>query len=147
VAEKAMGIKSIKVKQIHILLTYKCILECDHCFVFSSPKAEGVFALENLKKLFSQIKKVESIDMVYFEGGEPFLYYPLMIKGIELAKEVDLKVGIVTNAYWATSPEDAEIYLEPLKGKIDDLSISSDTLHWEDELTKIMQLYRRRNLG
>jgi len=121
------------IKQIHILLTYKCILECDHCFVFSSPNAEGVFTFENLKELLYQIKRIKSIDTVYFEGGEPFLYYPLMVKGIEIAKNMGLKVGIVTNAYWAITPEDAKIYLEPLKDKIDDLSISSDKLHWDEE--------------
>ena len=48
------------IKQIHILLTYKCILECDHCFVFSSPDAEGVFTFENLKELLSNREQILS---------------------------------------------------------------------------------------
>jgi len=85
--------------------------------------------------LIPYILKVESLFSIilYFEGGEPFLYYPLMVKGIEIAKNMGLKVGIVTNAYWAVTSEDAKIYLEPLKDKIDDLSISSDKLHWDEE--------------
>ena len=28
---------------IHILLTYKCDRQCDHCFVFGAPNARGTF--------------------------------------------------------------------------------------------------------
>ena len=28
---------------IHILLSYACTNQCDHCFVFSSPQAKGTF--------------------------------------------------------------------------------------------------------
>jgi len=30
------------INEFDLLLTYKCNLECDHCFVYSSPNAEGV---------------------------------------------------------------------------------------------------------
>jgi hypothetical protein len=44
------------------------------------------------------------------------------------------KVGLVTNAYYATSEEDAELWLTPLcKLGISDLSISDDSLHYEEE--------------
>lgn len=72
--------------------------------------------------------------MVYFEGGEPFLFYPLMLEGIKLAQDMGFKTGIVTNAYWATSEEDAEIWLRPLRELgLTDLSVSDDTLHSGEE--------------
>jgi len=110
-----------------------CNSECDHCFVFGSPTAKGTFTPTQLISVFSEIDKIDTIESVYFEGGEPFLFFPLMLEGIKLAKDRGLLVGIVTNAYWATSEDTAELYLKPLaKIGIDDLSLSDDTFHVED---------------
>ncbi|MFC1874548.1 radical SAM protein [Chloroflexota bacterium] len=122
------------IKSIHFILTYMCNSECDHCFVFGSPKAKGTFAPTQLRSVFSEIDKIKTIESVYFEGGEPFLFFPLMLEGVKLAKDRGLLVGIVTNAYWATSEETAELYLEPLaKIVIDDLSLSDDAFHIEND--------------
>lgn len=119
---------------IHFILTYTCNSECDHCFVYSSPKAKGTLTLSQMKKVFEELTKIGSIEWIYFEGGEPFLFYPLMLKGIEIARHMGFKTGIVTNAYWATSEEDAELWLKPLsKLKVWDISISDDFFHYEDE--------------
>ncbi|MFW6118463.1 MAG: radical SAM protein [Chloroflexota bacterium] len=117
---------------IHFLLSYKCDLECDHCFVYSSPQAEGTFTLDQLKKVFDELAKIETVQQVYFEGGEPFLFYPLMYEGIRIAHDMGLNTGIVTNAYWATSVEDAELWLKPLRELgLSDISISDDEFHYE----------------
>lgn len=119
---------------VHFLLTYACSFECDHCFVYSSPQARGTFTLNQIKRVFEELTNIETLQQVYFEGGEAFLFYPLMVKGIKIARDKGLKVGIVTNAYWATTEEDAELWLKPLlKLGISDLSLSDDTFHSEDE--------------
>jgi MoaA/NifB/PqqE/SkfB family radical SAM enzyme len=118
---------------IHILLTYKCLYECDHCFVYSSPKAEGTFTLAGLKNVIDEAVKIGTIEWIYFEGGEPTLYYPLLIEGIKYATEKGFKTGIVTNAYFASTEEDAELWLKPLADlNIQDLSISNDAFHSGD---------------
>jgi hypothetical protein len=119
---------------IHILLTYSCTFECDHCFLYCSPGASGTFSLEQIRQLLAQAKETGTVEWIYFEGGEPSLYFPLMIEGVRLAKKQGFKVGIVTNAYWATAPEDAALWLAPLAELgIDDLSISDDAFHQNDE--------------
>ena len=119
---------------IHFLLTYSCTFECDHCFLYCSPGASGTFSLEQIRQLLAQAREAATIEWIYFEGGEPSLYYPLMIEGIRLAKKQGFKVGIVTNAYWANNPEDAALWLKPLADLgVDDLSISDDTFHQDDE--------------
>lgn len=121
---------------IHFLLTYKCTSECDHCFLYCSPQAEGTFTLEQLRRAFTEIGRIKSITGVYFEGGEPFLFYPLMIEGMRIARSMGLSVGIVTNSYWATSLEDAKVWLKPLAELgIVDLSLSDDSLHYENPET------------
>jgi len=119
---------------IHFLLTYACTYECDHCFLYSGPFKEGTFTVQQLKSSLLEIQKIGTVDTIYFEGGEPFLYYPLMLAGIKAARKMGFQVGIVTNAYWATSEADARIWLEPLlEYKISDLSISDDAYHYSEE--------------
>jgi hypothetical protein len=121
---------------MHFLLSYKCDLECDHCFVYSSPQAKGTFTLDQIKKVSDELAKIRTIEWVYFEGGEPFLFYPLMYEGIRIARGMGFKTGIVTNAYWATSEEDVELWLKPLQDLgVSDISISDDAFHYEDNKT------------
>jgi len=123
-------------KGIHFLLSYKCDSECDHCFVYSSPQAKGTFTLDQIKRVFDELAKIKTIERVYFEGGEPFLFYPLMYEGIRIASSLGIKTGIVTNAYWATSEGDAELWLKPLHDLgVSDISISDDEFHYEDKET------------
>jgi len=119
---------------VHILLTYTCLFECDHCFLYCSPNVEGTFTVELLRKTFEEIEKIESVRSIYYEGGESFLYYPLLLEGIRMARDLGLDVGIVTNGYWATTTEDALLWLEPLhRLGIADLSVSDDAFHSGDD--------------
>ena len=111
-----------------------CNLKCDHCFVYSSPDARGTFTLKQIRTVLDEATKIGTIKWIYFEGGEPFLFYPLMLEGIKIARRMGFKVGVVTNAYYATSEEDAELWLTPLcESGISDLSISDDSFHYEEE--------------
>lgn len=116
---------------VHLLQTYQCNFECDHCFVYSRPEAKGVMKISDMRQIFDEAKRVGSVEWIYFEGGEPFLYYQAMLWGLRAAKDCGFKTGIVTNAYWATSAEDAEEWLAPiLEIGISDLSISDDVYHY-----------------
>jgi MoaA/NifB/PqqE/SkfB family radical SAM enzyme len=111
-----------------------CNSECDHCFVYSGPDAKGTFTLSQIRKVLDEVTKIGTIKWIYIEGGEPFLFYPLMLEGIKIARSMGFNVGVVTNAYYATSEEDAEIWLKPLcKLEISGLSISDDSFHYEEE--------------
>jgi MoaA/NifB/PqqE/SkfB family radical SAM enzyme len=119
---------------IHFLLTYVCNYECDHCFLYCSPNSKGTFTIQKLRKVLDEAKKIPTVEWIYFEGGEPFLYYPIMIEGAKLTKEKGFKLGIVTNSYWATAIEDAELWLKPfIEIGVDDLSMSDDLFHYGNE--------------
>jgi hypothetical protein len=118
---------------IHFLLSYRCDSECDHCFVYSSPNAKGTFTASQIRKVLKELDKIETIEWIYFEGGEPFLFYPLMYEGIKMAHGMGFKTGLVTNAYWATSEDDAELWLKPLHDLgLSHISISDDAFHYGD---------------
>ncbi|MFV1859257.1 MAG: radical SAM protein, partial [Anaerolineales bacterium] len=124
----------MKLSGLHLLLTYECNLECDHCFVWGSPWQSGTMTLARIRKILKQTIELETLEWIYFEGGEPFLYYPILMKAVQEASEMGLRVGIVSNGYWATGKADALEWLSPFAGLIQDLSISSDLYHWDEKL-------------
>jgi hypothetical protein len=121
-------------KHVHFLLTYTCTYECDHCFLYCGPNAEGTFTGAQIGEVLADAKKLGTVEWIYFEGGEPFLYYPLMVEGMRMASKAGFKTGVVTNCYWATCVEDAALWLGPLlENGIEDLSLSDDAFHHGDE--------------
>lgn len=100
---------------IHILLTLKCTKECDHCFLHCGPSREATFTIGQLRTLICQIKELETVNIVYFEGGEPFLFNPLLLEGLRMVRAAGFDAGIVTNGYWATSVEDGLYWLRPIR--------------------------------
>ncbi len=118
---------------IHFLLSYMCNYECDHCFLFCSPDSKGTFTLKQINQVLDEAVKIKTVKWIYWEGGEPFLFYPLMLESMKLAKERGFKNGIVTNSYWATDTNDAKLWLKPISElAIADFSVSDDTFHYED---------------
>ncbi|MBI4279881.1 MAG: radical SAM protein [Armatimonadetes bacterium] len=121
---------------LHLLLTYQCNLECDHCFVWGSPWQTGTMTGRSITRILAQAQDMGTIEWVYFEGGEPFLYYPVLVKGVQEAAGLGFRVGVVTNGYWATDVEDALEWLRPFVGLLQDLSVSSDLYHGGEQISE-----------
>jgi MoaA/NifB/PqqE/SkfB family radical SAM enzyme len=125
----------MEISGLHLLLTYQCTFECDHCFVWGSPFQSGTMTLRDIEVVLKQGRDLGTVESIYYEGGEPFLYYPVLVEGVKLAAQMGFEVGIVSNAYWATSVEDAITWLKPFQGLIEDLSVSSDLYHYDEKLS------------
>jgi len=103
------------------------------------PWQSGTMTLADIRLYLQQARETSTVSSVYFEGGEPFLYYPTLLRGVQLAHEMGFSVGLVTNSYWATSMEDALNWLNPFAGLIDDLSVSSDLYHYSEDISQQAQ--------
>jgi hypothetical protein len=136
-------IQSTPLSGLHLLLTYECNYECEHCFVWGGPSQTGTMTVETIARILDQAEALGTVKWIYFEGGEAFLYYAILGAGVRLAKEAGFNVGIVTNAYWATADTDATELLKPFAGLVDDLSISSDAYHGSDESPEQPEIARR----
>jgi MoaA/NifB/PqqE/SkfB family radical SAM enzyme len=88
--------------------------------------------LRSIKEILNQARDLGTVEWIYFEGGEPFLYYAVLLEGVRMARGLGFHVGIVSNGYWATEPEDALEWLRPLAGLIESLSVSSDLFHGDE---------------
>jgi len=122
----------MRLSALHLLLTYRCTQACDHCFVWGSPRQRGTLSLIAIREILRQAEQLASIEWIYFEGGEPFLYYPILVYGVREAHSAGFHVGVVTNAYWATGVEEAGAWLRPLTGLVEDLSVSTDLYHGDE---------------
>jgi MoaA/NifB/PqqE/SkfB family radical SAM enzyme len=127
----------MKLSGLHILLTYQCTYECDHCFVWGSPRQEGTLTLEKIENILLQAEDA-GVEWIYFEGGEPFLYYAILVEGVKIAAGMGFHVGVVSNAYWAKSVADAEEWLKPLIA-LEDFTVSSDLYHCNEVLSEQAQ--------
>jgi hypothetical protein len=119
--------------EIHFLLTYRCNFECEHCFLYCSPWSEGTFTIQQVEDVLEDALKIGTIDTIYFEGGEPTLYYSLLVESIRRANQKGFKVGMVSNAYGALAEEDAHLLLDPLvEAGLSELAVSNDEFHFGD---------------
>ena len=123
---------------LHLLLTYQCTFECDHCFVWGSPFQSGTTTLADIRRILVQAQ--DTVTSIYFEGGEAFLYYMTLVQGVRLAAQMGFEVGVVSNAYWALSLEDARQWLKPLAGHLHLLTVSNDAYHGNQALAENAQI-------
>jgi MoaA/NifB/PqqE/SkfB family radical SAM enzyme len=115
-------------------------MECDHCFVWGGPNARGTFTLSQIRSLLQEARDLGTVKYISLEGGEPFLYYPIMTQTAKDAASMGFRVEILSNCYWATDLRDAEESLHPLAelGNVE-LTLSSDLYHgesWETDETR-----------
>ena len=119
---------------LHLLLTYRCTYECDHCFVHSSPRASSTMPLALVIDAIHQAKEVGTVNEIFFEGGEPFLVYPVLVAGAREARRLGMNVGLVSNGYFATTVEDAVEWLKPFVELGDvSMSFSDDGFHGRED--------------
>lgn len=120
--------------EIHFLLTYRCNFECDHCFLYCGPGTPGTFTIQGVDEVLQEAQKIGTVRTIYFEGGEPTLYYPLLLESIKRAHQYGFEVGIVSNAYGALAEEDALLWLQPLaEAGLTVLSVSDDQFHFGEK--------------
>lgn len=126
----------MEISSLHLLLTYECNFECEHCFTWGSPWNRGTMTLKDIRTILRQAEELGTISRICYEGGEPFLYYPVLVEGAEEASRLGFDVGIVTNGYWATAQEDSLLWLRPFAGRTRDLSVSADLFHWDELISR-----------
>ena len=117
--------------RVGLLLTFRCNAECRHCFFESGPDRDEVMSIDlGIKAI--DMAAVLGAEWISFTGGEPFLEQGLLETLIAHANELGLKTEIVSNGFWAETPERAEGVLVPLWGLgLDVLNLSIDDFHQE----------------
>lgn len=119
-----------KLAGIHFLMTYSCSAECDHCFVWCSPRQGGPVSMGQIDAFLAELQSVPQIKSLCGEGGEPFLFTRELMHLLRRGKALGYDVGALTNAFWAVSDEAARRVLAPFaKAGLASLGISTDCWH------------------
>ncbi|TES90536.1 MAG: radical SAM protein [Candidatus Cloacimonadota bacterium] len=126
----------INLKCLTFLMTYKCTSECKHCLYRASPYQDNLISLKDVKRDLRNLKSIHSIDSIYFFGGEPLLYFELLVSLIQEVKKLEIPnwetIGIITNGFWGKNDSVAKKYAKGLKeAGLNSFVISVDAFHQE----------------
>ncbi|MCB9650925.1 MAG: radical SAM protein [Deltaproteobacteria bacterium] len=118
-------------ESITLLTTFKCNIACKHCGYRSSPRRTEVIDLDMAKDAIRTAKEAGA-GLVAFTGGEPFLFQPMLRELVQYAQSHGLPSAVVTNCFWATSPDKATAVLSALaEDGLVDFTTSFDWFHLE----------------
>jgi len=111
-----------------LLLSYKCTAACRHCMYACSPQWKGDWiSHDDLEEILSLLagkiipspwgdKAVSLNHGLHFTGGEPFLNFPLLLRAVDIAHELDLPSTFVeTNCSWCRDDQTTKEKLALLK--------------------------------
>jgi hypothetical protein len=131
VIAKRIRMPSIKLPQPisgGLLLSYTCSAACRHCMYACSPKWKGSWITESdleeclsllSNKIISSPWGDQTVGLnhgLHFTGGEPFLNFKLLVKAVEIARELGIPSTFVeTNCFWCRNEEVTREKLQLLK--------------------------------
>ncbi len=116
---------------LNLMLTYRCNYRCRHCIADCGPERKETASLDACAGFIDACVAADEVATVGYTGGEPFLVPELLT---DLMRHVHdhhgLPQGLVTNAFWATSPGVARRRLSELKDLgLYMLTVSLDGFH------------------
>jgi len=119
--------------QLGILLTYRCNARCGHCCVNAGPELTDVM---NEADVMSYVDQAAEIPFgpsgLCLSGGEVLLYWDLVERILRRAAGRFRTISLITNAFWATSPETARRKLTALReAGLTTLVVSTSQYHSE----------------
>lgn len=115
---------------VHFLITYGCTAECEHCFIWGSPRKQAGMTVAQVERSLDEIAALGTVKSVCAEGGEAFLRYHLVLALARGATARGLTMSALTNAFWVTSRDLAERRLAELQAAgLTSLGISTDQWH------------------
>lgn len=119
--------------QLGIMITNRCTAFCPHCATSSSPEDKSLLQQKRVYSLIDegyQLSKNQKRFSICFTGGEPFLYFDLLMKWVDYANKKKAIVSCVTNGFWATSKKETRDKISRLKNAgLSSIALSYDLFH------------------
>ena len=99
---------SLAISGITWILSYRCNLNCAHCF-FDVQGDLRLLDHELAREALASLEQVEPLAWQHVSGGEPLLFEAELHRLLEVIQEHGSKtVGIATNGFWGDSEQRAE---------------------------------------
>ena len=124
-------VRVLEPQSLNVIATNRCTAACGHCCMSSGPDRTGELSGPDLVKILDELlAEAKQVQVVVFAGGEPLLLGDALLDGIRAVKAHGRIARVVTNGYWATSPEEASRVVARLRGAgLDELNVSTDDHH------------------
>ncbi len=119
--------------QLVFSVTYDCPVACKYCVTESGPHGGPCLDGAFMKEVIAEALRLSNPRVVVFTGGEPLIKKNEVLDTIQYASSKKLWTRIVTNSFWAGSPEKAVKMLSELKSAgLSEINLSCDDLHQEN---------------
>jgi MoaA/NifB/PqqE/SkfB family radical SAM enzyme len=92
----------------------RCNIRCAHCVAAGDIPDDKKMELGRAKEIIREMA-VAGVTGISFTAGEPFIYFDDVLELVNLCRDLNIYTRIVTNSYWAKTPEKAEQRLNLLK--------------------------------
>jgi organic radical activating enzyme len=117
-------------RNIGLIMTYRCPIECAHCLVDASPYRKEEISLQDAFNWIRQISEYREgyVKILSLTGGEPFYNLDKLKKISSFAGRRGLLISVTTNAFWAETYEKAFETLR-LFPEIKIITMSTDAYH------------------
>lgn len=113
-------------------VTYDCPISCKYCVTESGPWDGPALDAGFMSSVIDEALELGNLVSVVFTGGEPLLKRQDVERTIFYANQRRLWTRIVTNSFWATTPNVALQTLSQLKeAGLCEINFSCDDLHQE----------------
>lgn len=92
----------------------RCNIRCRHCVAAGETPASAKMELAKAKDIIREMAGAE-VKGISFTAGEPFIYFDDLLELVNLCSENKIYTRVVTNSYWAKTPEQAREKLHLLR--------------------------------
>jgi organic radical activating enzyme len=116
-------------KTLSVMPTFQCTAACADCGTLSSPYDKTSTNLETILSAIDQASQIGFSNIV-FTGGEATLKWDVLLAAVSHAHNLGLPTRLVTNAFWAVTPEKAASRIDALQAAgLDEINYSTGDEH------------------
>lgn len=125
----------MELRDVGILVTYRCPIQCRHCYINCGPDRKETITLALAERLLRQVKELGLTGAnIHLGGGEAFLYFDRVVEILEMAERLGMTPisWVETNCFWCTSDQVAQERLSTLdRLGVNRIWLSTDPYHQE----------------
>ena len=138
-----------------IILSYRCQSACKHCLYNCGPAWKDWMSLETLEEALQATRAWRHRFQIHLTGGEPFLNFPLLLQGVQLAAQLGISRYVETNAGWCLKEKDViEKFATLREAGLNAILISCSPFHAEKippartllAITKALEIFGQQNV-
>ncbi len=120
----------LPLRELTFITTNNCTAACTHCIMCCSPGQKYSLSFEKMRSAIDQANEREKLHLVVFTGGEPTLLGEELYQTMRYCRDLGIITRMVTNGWWAKTPEKAKEFVEMLRENgLSEINISVDDYH------------------